>query len=290
MTKISQAFIFAAGRGERMKPVTDSIPKPLVKIKNKAIIDYSIEKLLQISSLKKIIINGFYLAEQIEAHIKNFETPHLNPLPQGERESRLIFSREVEKIETGGGLLFAKDKIDFDEPLLTINGDILWQENLEISDLELMQQSWNYFSRPRNKCGGTNLGTDYQSCHPALVAGSRENYKRDDDIKILLGLKKKEEFLGYEGEGDFNFDEKTGMLTKFPGSKMSHVFVGLQIINPKILFNAPKEKCFSMSYFYKSATGDSGLVKGIRGVELPGKYFHIGTVDAIKMTEESLSQ
>ena len=60
MTKITQAFIFAAGRGERMKPLTDSIPKPLIKIKNKAIIDYAIEKLDQISDIKKIIINGDY--------------------------------------------------------------------------------------------------------------------------------------------------------------------------------------------------------------------------------------
>ena len=245
MVEISQAFIFAAGRGERMKPLTDSIPKPLVKIKNKAIIDYSIEKLLQISSLKKIIINGFYLAEQLEAHIKNLNNP------------KIIFSREIEKIETGGGLLFAKDKINFDEPLLTINGDILWQEKSLISDLELLKQAWHSYQK--------------------------------DDVKILLGLKKKEEFLGYEGEGDFNFDKKTGALTKFSGSKMSHVFTGLQIIDPKILFNAPQEKCFSMSHFYKSATSANGVVKGIKGIELPGKYFHIGTVDAIKMTEEILS-
>ena len=43
MTKITQSFIFAAGRGERMRPITDSIPKPLVEIKNKPIIDYIIE-------------------------------------------------------------------------------------------------------------------------------------------------------------------------------------------------------------------------------------------------------
>ena len=66
MTKnISQAFIFAAGRGERMRPITDTIPKPLVKIKNKSIIDYTIEKLNKISDIKKIIINGFYLTDQI---------------------------------------------------------------------------------------------------------------------------------------------------------------------------------------------------------------------------------
>ena len=77
MTELTQAFIFAAGRGERMRPLTDTIPKPLVKIKNKAIIDYAIEKIDQIPSIKKIIINGFYLAPQIEKHVKKLNNPKI---------------------------------------------------------------------------------------------------------------------------------------------------------------------------------------------------------------------
>ena len=59
MTKITQAFIFAAGRGERMRPLTDKVCKPLIKIKNKAIIDYAIEKLDAISSIKKLSSTAF---------------------------------------------------------------------------------------------------------------------------------------------------------------------------------------------------------------------------------------
>lgn len=241
MTKISQAFIFAAGRGERMRPLTDSIPKPLVKIKNKSIIDYSIEKLNKISDIKKIIINGFYLAEQIESHIKKLNNP------------KIIFSHEVDKVETGGGLVFASDKINFDEPLLTINGDILWQED-SISDIEFLSKKWN-----------------------------------SEECDILLGLVKKEDYFGYEGNsfggGDFNLS--SGNLYKFPETALSHAFVGLQIINPKILKNPP-QKCFSMSHFYRSAIGEAGLLHRIKGVELKGKYFHIGTVDAIKNAEENM--
>jgi len=72
---------------------------------------------------------------------------------------------------------------------------------------------------------------------------------------------------------------------------MSHVFVGLQIINPKILNRAKKEivgNCFSMSHFYKSAVGESGLLHRVRGVELKGRYFHVGTVDALRIAEENL--
>ncbi len=225
-----------------MRPLTDSIPKPLVKIGGKAIIDYAIEKLDKISDIKKIIINGFYLADQLEAHIRGLNNP------------KIIFSREVEKIETGGGLVFAGNKIDLNAPLLAINGDILWQESGANSDI-------------KNICAAWNKG----------------------DCDILLGLKKVEDYMGYEGNknggGDFDFDGKN--LLRFSDKKMSHAFVGVQIINPKILEKAP-EKCFSMSHFYKEAVAENGSMQRVCAIELEGKYFHIGTVDAIKKTEENL--
>ena len=223
-----------------MRPLTDSFPKPLVKVKNKPIIDYTIEKLDRISDIKKIIINGFYLAEKIEEHIKKLANP------------KIIFSREKSKVETGGGLVFARDKIDLNKPLLTINGDIIWQENS--SDIELISKAWN-----------------------------------SDECDILLGLKKVEDYAGYEGNvhGGGDFEMVGNDLYRFPDVAMSYVFVGVQIINPKILEHAPGE-CFSMSHFYKSAVGESGLVHRIKGIELKGKYFHIGTPDAVKKTEENL--
>ena len=119
MSSISQVFIFAAGLGSRMRPVTNATPKPLVKINDKPILDYILENLEKLPDVKKIIINGFYLSEKIENHIKNLHNP------------KIFFSRENEKIETGGALVFAQNEIDFDQPLLTINGDLLWQNYSE---------------------------------------------------------------------------------------------------------------------------------------------------------------
>jgi MurNAc alpha-1-phosphate uridylyltransferase len=245
MTKVNQAFIFAAGRGQRMQHITDLIPKSLIKIKNKALIDYIIEKLDQISAIKKIIINGFYFADQIEAHIQKLNNP------------KIIFSRETKKVETGGGLLFARDKIDFNRPLLLINSDVLWREENSFCDIKNICQAWEDENQNEAVCD------------------------------LLLGLKKTEEYLGYEGNihggGDFYFLDKK--LFRIPDQPMTHVFVGLQIINPKILEKVPKE-CFSMSYFYKSGVGEKGRLHRIKGFELQGRYFHVGTPEAIMIAEE----
>ena len=248
---ITQSFIFAAGRGERMRPLTDSIPKPLVKINNKAIIDYIIEKLSKIDAIQKIIVNGFYLADEMDRHLRNLNNP------------KIIFSREVAKVETGGGLLYAmrNKKFDPQQPILLINGDILWQDLAEISsdktqisDIERICQAYN-----------------------------------SNDCDILLGLKKTGEVLGYEGNGDFNFDTKTGALFKNNNQAQSHVFVGLQVVNPSILSRVTEEN-FSMSYFYKNATDDFGAVNRINGLELQGRYFHIGEIKTIKLVEDELKR
>jgi len=239
---IKQSFIFAAGRGERMRPLTDSIPKPLVKIKNKAIIDYAIEKLNKISSIQKIIVNGFYLADEMEKHLQDLNNP------------KIIFSREASKIETGGGLLYAMKNKKFDEnqPILLINGDILWQDFADISDIQEICQAYS-----SNECD------------------------------ILLGLKKTGEILGYEGQGDFNFDAKTGAVFKNLDQPQSHVFVGVQVVNP-IILNQVTEKYFSMSYFYKKAVSNDKKLNRIKGLELKGQYFHIGEMKTISLVEDKL--
>jgi MurNAc alpha-1-phosphate uridylyltransferase len=242
MKKITQAFIFAAGRGQRMRPVTDLTPKPLIKIKGKSMIDYIIEKLNLLTDIEKIIVNGFYLANQIEDHLKNLQN------------SKIIFSHEKTKLETGGGLLFAATKLDLDQPILLINGDILWQEQNNISDLKLII----------------------------------ENYDPEES-DILLGLKRKEEVINSDHQiarGDFNFNPATKELSKPQNQDLSHIFIGIQVINPaKILADSP-EVPFSMNYFYKKALRENFTLSRIQGIEMSGRFFHIDSVAAIRVAEE----
>jgi MurNAc alpha-1-phosphate uridylyltransferase len=109
-------MILAAGRGERMRPLTDSIPKPLLKIRGKPLIEYHLESLKR-SGYQRVIINHAWLGHQIES-----------VLGTGKRFGLDIFySAESQALETAGGIIKALPLIcpnSDDEMFVVINGDI----------------------------------------------------------------------------------------------------------------------------------------------------------------------
>ncbi len=111
---MNTAILFAAGRGLRLRPLTDSMPKPLCTINQKALIDYHLEKLIK-SPIKRVLINHAYLGDQIKRHIdqKKYQD-HLDitylPEPPG-------------GLHTGGTLINARPHLD-NTPFLAINADI----------------------------------------------------------------------------------------------------------------------------------------------------------------------
>ena len=60
MRSLEQAFIFCAGRGERMRPLSDTIPKPLVLINKRPMVEHIIEKITEFGEIKKIIVHIFF--------------------------------------------------------------------------------------------------------------------------------------------------------------------------------------------------------------------------------------
>ena len=114
---ITQAMILAAGRGARFRPVTDTLPKPLVTLGGKALIDWQIEALLA-QGITRIVINCCYLAEQLIAHVQSQDYG-----------CEILFSHEETALETGGGI---KRALPFFEgkPFYAVNSDVvLWPES-----------------------------------------------------------------------------------------------------------------------------------------------------------------
>lgn len=116
-----KAMILAAGRGERMRPLTDTTPKPLLKVAGKALIEYHLENISQ-AGIQEVVINHAWLGEQIEA-----------TLGDGRRYGvQIRYSREGEALETAGGIQQALPLLG-DDPFVAINGDI-WTD-YRLSDL-----------------------------------------------------------------------------------------------------------------------------------------------------------
>jgi MurNAc alpha-1-phosphate uridylyltransferase len=121
-----KALIFAAGKGERMRPLTETTPKPLLEAGGKPLIAWHLEKLAAIG-IRDVVVNTAWLAQRFP------ET-----LGDGSRWGlRLHFSYEgPEPIETGGGMLHAlpllREDAKCDEPFLAVNGDIWTDYDLAI--------------------------------------------------------------------------------------------------------------------------------------------------------------
>ncbi|MDT8283058.1 MAG: nucleotidyltransferase family protein [Gammaproteobacteria bacterium] len=106
------AMILAAGRGERLRPLTDEIPKPLIKVAGKSLIEYHLEN-LAVAGYDEIIINTAWLAEKIHQQLGDGSDYGVN----------IQYSDEGEALETAGGIINALPLLG-DKPFLVVNGDI----------------------------------------------------------------------------------------------------------------------------------------------------------------------
>jgi MurNAc alpha-1-phosphate uridylyltransferase len=107
-----KAMILAAGRGERMRPLTDRVPKPLVPVAGLPLIVHLIERLAR-SGFTELVVNVSHLAGQVE-----------RALGDGARHGvRITYSREAQALETGGGIAYALPLLG-EEPFVAVNSDI----------------------------------------------------------------------------------------------------------------------------------------------------------------------
>jgi len=107
-----KAMILCAGRGARMRPLTDSTPKPLLPVAGKPLVQYHIEKLAQ-AGIKEIVVNHAWLGEQVEKTLGNGSQWGVS----------IHYSAEAEALETAGGIIKALPLLG-ENPFIVVNGDI----------------------------------------------------------------------------------------------------------------------------------------------------------------------
>ena len=111
---MKQALIFAAGLGERMRPLTNTTPKPLLHVGGKPLIVWHLEQLQRLG-VQTVVVNTSWLADQFPSTLGDGSQWNL----------QLRFSQEpYPPLETGGGMLNAWRQLDPHEPLLAVNGDV----------------------------------------------------------------------------------------------------------------------------------------------------------------------
>jgi MurNAc alpha-1-phosphate uridylyltransferase len=126
---IRRAMVLAAGLGQRMRPITDTLPKPLVAIGGKAMLDHALDRLAE-AGVQDAVVNVHHLAGQIEAHLASRRTPRI-----------VISDERAELLETGGGVKKALPLLG-DDPFFHVNSDSLWSET-GCSNMSAMAGAWD---------------------------------------------------------------------------------------------------------------------------------------------------
>jgi MurNAc alpha-1-phosphate uridylyltransferase len=174
--KIKTAMVLAAGYGTRLKPLTDRMPKPLIPVAGKPMIEYALDK-LRAYGIREVIINVSHLKEQLTAYLSA-----VNGLT-------IKISEEAEPLETGGGLKKALPLLGNDA-FFTINSDILWTDEPE-SALDRLTRHWDdakmdflLLTQPKAKAIGHDQGED----HLFIKRDNTIGWNEPDAPYIIAGI------------------------------------------------------------------------------------------------------
>ena len=112
MIRPNVGMVLAAGRGARLRPLTDTLPKPLVPVLGRPLLDHAIDRLAA-AGVARTVVNVHHLGEQIAEHLQARQAPEI------------VVSREATALETGGGVTQALPLLGA-APFFAVNGDSLW--------------------------------------------------------------------------------------------------------------------------------------------------------------------
>jgi len=208
LSKKISVMILAAGYGKRLLPITENLPKPLIKVAGMPLLQNTLDHVLKLN-YKKIIINTHYQHSMIYDFIKNNYS-----------KENIFISHEKELLDTAGGVKNAISLFN-DSKALILNSDIFWLKDNFQDIINLIN---NFNSK--------------QKCKLLLV--SKENahgmYKNKGDFFINAGLinrfKENQKIYFYTGAQMISLD----VLKKYKQKRFSFNIVWDELINKKLIF------------------------------------------------------
>lgn len=111
MIAVESGMVLAAGLGRRLRPITETVPKPLVPIRGRTLLDRALDH-LEAAGVATAVVNAYYKAEMVERHLAGRERP------------KIAISREESLLDTGGGVQQALPLLG--EAFYVINSDAVW--------------------------------------------------------------------------------------------------------------------------------------------------------------------
>ncbi len=165
--KINYAFVLAAGLGKRLRPYTDTLPKPMVPVAGRPVIDWILDHLAAIG-VENVTVNLHHMADILEAHLK----PRTKP--------RVTLSHETELLETGGGIKKALPTMQ-GEDFFIINGDAFWFDGPDKTALQRVADAWDptkmdilLMLQPVNKMALTKGVGDYSIADDGRITRQKD--------------------------------------------------------------------------------------------------------------------
>lgn len=127
--KPDTAMVLAAGLGTRMRPLTDKMPKPLIPVAGKALLDYALDRFSD-AGVNRAIVNVHYLADQVETHLSDRRAPEI-----------VISDERDLLLETGGGLKKARPHFG-DAPVFCTNTDAILIDAAQEEACTSLSETW----------------------------------------------------------------------------------------------------------------------------------------------------
>ncbi len=236
---IQQAMILAAGLGLRMRPLTESRPKPLVELDGLPLIDHVLIR-LRVAGVQRFVVNTHHLAEMLQAHLEG----------QGD----VSVSHEPALLETGGGVLQALDAFA-GEIFLVANCDSLWSDGA-VSAPRRLAAHWD----PEQMDALLLL---QQVAGANGYAGAGDFLLEDSDGSGDAGA---------IGIADTGSGVCGRLLRRGARAAAPYVFTGLQILHPRA-FAGMEKGIFSLNRVYDAALSQQRLY----GLVHDGGWHHVGT-------------